>query len=307
MRFPRVVRLAIPVGILLLVLSLFLGNVELAWSNIISSLGMNSSNSSLFEFMLPLLQPLSILFISLGLYELILVGLDTLFFYINENAVTALLSGAKSKSKQRIQLEDQNGNEIEQQKGLFNRIEMLNYVSMICGQDKENYTIRDEIDLYERHIRDNRPSLTERAHVRPEPLSDEFNADYLFKKSRKKTTALKTFLMDNAVVVGVGNIYANESLFLCGLHPLKLAANLTRNQCERLVDTIKSVLAKAIEQGGTTLKDFLQPDGRPGYFAQELLVYGNKGKPCPKCGTKIESLIIGQRNSFYCPMCQKKS
>ena len=113
--------------------------------------------------------------------------------------------------------------------------------------------------------------------------------------------------MDNAVVVGVGNIYANESLFLCGLHPMKLAANLTRRQCERLVDTIKSVLAKAIEQGGTTLKDFLQPDGRPGYFAQELLVYGNKDKPCPTCGTKIESLIIGQRNSFYCPMCQKKS
>lgn len=109
-------------------------------------------------------------------FRLFYVGIsrhkENMFFYINENAVTALLSGAKSKSKQRIQLEDQNGNEIEQQKGLFNRIEMLNYVSMICGQDKENYTIRDEIDLYERHIRDNRPSLTERAHVRPEPLSE---------------------------------------------------------------------------------------------------------------------------------------
>ena len=120
----------------------------------------------------------------------------------------------------------------------------------------------------------------------PEPLSDEFNAEYLFKKSRKKSTALKTFLMDNAVVVGVGNIYANETLFLCGLHPMKLAENLTRNQCALLVETIKNVLAKAITQGGTTLKDFLQPDGRPGYFAQELLVYGNKDKPCPKCGTK---------------------
>lgn len=140
----------------------------------------------------------------------------------------------------------------------------------------------------------------------PEPLSDEFNAEYLFKKSRKKSTALKTFLMDNAVVVGVGNIYANETLFLCGLHPMKLAENLTRNQCALLVETIKNVLAKAITQGGTTLKDFLQPDGRPGYFAQELLVYGNKDKPCPKCGTKIESMIIGQRNSFYCPHCQKK-
>ena len=137
-------------------------------------------------------------------------------------------------------------------------------------------------------------------------LSYYFNAEYIFKKSRKKSTALKTFLMDNAVVVGVGNIYANETLFLCGLHPMKLAENLTRNQCVLLVETIKNVLAKAITQGGTTLKDFLQPDGRPGYFAQELLVYGNKDKPCPKCGTKIESMIIGQRNSFYCPHCQKK-
>ena len=140
----------------------------------------------------------------------------------------------------------------------------------------------------------------------PEPLSEAFDANYLYQKLKTQKRAVKLALMDNAVVVGVGNIYANESLFLCGLHPLKLAANLTRKQCERLVDTIKSVLAKTIEQGGTTLKDFLQPDGRPGYFAQELLVYGNKGKPCPTCGTKIESLIIGQRNSFYCPTCQKK-
>lgn len=140
----------------------------------------------------------------------------------------------------------------------------------------------------------------------PEPLSDEFNADYLWKKSRKKQTALKTFLMDNVVVVGVGNIYANETLFLCGLHPQKAAGSLTKAQCSQLVDQVKQVLATAIQQGGTTLKDFLQPDGRPGYFAQELLVYGNKDKPCPKCGTKIESLVIGQRNSFYCPKCQKK-
>ena len=112
--------------------------------------------------------------------------------------------------------------------------------------------------------------------------------------------------MDNAVVVGVGNIYANETLFLCGLHPMKLAENLTRNQCALLVETIKNVLAKAITQGGTTLKDFLQPDGRPGYFAQELLVYGNKDKPCPKCGTKIESMIIGQRNSFLLPSLSEK-
>lgn len=138
----------------------------------------------------------------------------------------------------------------------------------------------------------------------PEPLSDEFNADYLWQKSRKKQTALKTFLMDNAVVVGVGNIYANEILFLCGLHPQKTAGSLTKSQCSQLVEQVKCVLTRAIQQGGTTLKDFLQPDGRPGYFAQQLLVYGNKGKPCPKCDTIIESLVIGQRNSFYCPMCQ---
>ena len=139
-----------------------------------------------------------------------------------------------------------------------------------------------------------------------DPLSEQFNADYLFNKSRQKTTAIKTFIMDNAIVVGVGNIYANESLFLCGLHPIKAAGKLTKAQCELLVSTIKQVLSNAIEQGGTTLKDFLQPDGRPGYFAQQLLVYGNKDKPCPKCGAKIESLVIGQRNSFYCPKCQKK-
>lgn len=139
----------------------------------------------------------------------------------------------------------------------------------------------------------------------PEPLSEEFTADYLFKKSRQKTTALKSFLMENSVVVGVGNIYANEVLFLGGLRPDRMAKSLTFEQCEQLVLLIKQVLSTAIQQGGTTLKDFLQPDGRPGYFSQKLQVYGNKGKPCSKCGAKIESLIIGQRNSFYCPICQK--
>lgn len=144
------------------------------------------------------------------------------------------------------------------------------------------------------------------ATLGPEPLSEEFNAQYLFKKSRKKTTALKSFLMDNRVVVGVGNIYANESLFLCGLHPSKPAQTLTKMQAETLVQTIKQELTRAIQQGGTTLKDFLQPDGKPGYFAQQLQVYGRKGEPCPKCGTTIESLVIGQRNSFFCPTCQPK-
>ncbi|WP_386694950.1 bifunctional DNA-formamidopyrimidine glycosylase/DNA-(apurinic or apyrimidinic site) lyase [Lonepinella sp. MS14435] len=140
----------------------------------------------------------------------------------------------------------------------------------------------------------------------PEPLSEQFTADYLFKKSRKKHTALKVFLMDNAVVVGVGNIYANEVLFQCGLHPQKLTGTITKKQAELLVSTIKKELQRAIEQGGTTLQDFLQPDGKPGYFAQELQIYGKKDQACVKCGGKIESLVIGQRNSFFCPKCQKK-
>lgn len=140
----------------------------------------------------------------------------------------------------------------------------------------------------------------------PEPLSEEFNGDYLFKKSRGKTTALKAFLMNNSVVVGVGNIYANESLFIAGLHPLKLAGKLTKAQCEKLVVAVKTVLQTAIICGGTTLKDFLQPNGRPGYFAQELQIYGKKNGQCPRCGGKIKSEVIGQRNSFYCPKCQKQ-
>lgn len=136
-----------------------------------------------------------------------------------------------------------------------------------------------------------------------EPLSDNFNVDYFFQYSRRKMP-IKTLLMHNPVLVGVGNIYANECLFLCGIHPKTPSKNLTFCQCEQLVQTIKKVLNKAIQQGGTTLKDFHQVDGKPGYFAQELFVYGKKGQPCPKCQTEIESVVIAQRNTFFCPSCQ---
>ncbi|MDA1381251.1 bifunctional DNA-formamidopyrimidine glycosylase/DNA-(apurinic or apyrimidinic site) lyase [Plesiomonas shigelloides subsp. oncorhynchi] len=142
------------------------------------------------------------------------------------------------------------------------------------------------------------------AKLGPEPLNSEFNATYLYQRSRKRRTALKAWLMDNQVVVGVGNIYANEALFQCRLHPMLPAHSLTLAQCEQLVSVIKSVLTRSIEQGGTTLRDFTQPDGRPGYFAQTLQVYGRAGEPCRVCGTPIESMRIGQRNSFYCPHCQ---
>lgn len=117
------------------------------------------------------------------------------------------------------------------------------------------------------------------AHLGPEPLSDDFNGEYLHQKCAKKKTAIKPWLMDNKLVVGVGNIYASESLFAAGIHPDRLASSLSLAECELLARVIKAVLLRSIEQGGTTLKDFLQSDGKPGYFAQELQVYGRKANP----------------------------
>jgi formamidopyrimidine-DNA glycosylase len=139
----------------------------------------------------------------------------------------------------------------------------------------------------------------------PEPLSDEFNPDYLFKQSRKRNVAVKNFIMNGHVVVGVGNIYASESLFLAGIRPSKKAGRLSKKQCVALVGSIKQVLEKAIHAGGTTLNDFLQTDGKPGYFTQELQVYGRDSQACFVCDTPIKSTVIGQRNTFYCSACQK--
>jgi formamidopyrimidine-DNA glycosylase len=142
-------------------------------------------------------------------------------------------------------------------------------------------------------------------HLGPEPLDEAFNANYMLEKAKGKRTAVKTFLMDNKVVVGVGNIYANESLFSARIHPQTAAGKLDSAQWQRLVTEIKLVLAAAIKQGGTTLKDFNQANGKPGYFALQLHVYGRAGEPCPVCGDTIRQLKIGQRNSFYCERCQR--
>ncbi len=142
-------------------------------------------------------------------------------------------------------------------------------------------------------------------HLGPEPLSDEFSAEYLFELSRKKRTLVKPWLMDNKVVVGVGNIYASESLFAAKIAPERAVGSLCQDEVAYLVTTIKQVLQRSIEQGGTTLKDFLQSDGKPGYFAQELHVYGRSGEACHTCGETIKSLKMGQRNTFYCPKCQR--
>lgn len=142
-------------------------------------------------------------------------------------------------------------------------------------------------------------------HMGPEPLTDEFNAETIGERARNKRLPIKAFIMDNKHVVGVGNIYANESLFKAKIHPLRPAQSLSDTEWQRLVQEIKAVLATAIKQGGTTLKDFSQADGKPGYFAQELQVYGKAGEACPVCGEAIQELKIGQRNTFFCDRCQR--
>lgn len=138
----------------------------------------------------------------------------------------------------------------------------------------------------------------------PEPLSQDFNVDYLYAITKKSKQAIKAFIMDQKKVVGVGNIYASEALFQARLHPLEKASALSKKEVKVLVNVIKSVLEKAIIQGGTTLKDFSNPDGAPGYFSQELLVYGRKDAPCFECGEAIVSERIAQRSTFYCKSCQ---
>jgi len=142
------------------------------------------------------------------------------------------------------------------------------------------------------------------AKLGPEPLSGEFNGDYLVNKALKRSVPIKTFLMNNQIVVGVGNIYANEALFRAGILPTAKASQISPARMHNLVDIIKEVLAQAIEQGGTTLKDFTQADGRPGYFAQKLNVYGRAGQPCVTCGTILKEIRQSNRSSVYCEQCQ---
>jgi formamidopyrimidine-DNA glycosylase len=142
------------------------------------------------------------------------------------------------------------------------------------------------------------------AKLGPEPLSETFNGDYFYQQSRNRSVAIKTLVMNSHIVVGAGNIYANESLFLSNIHPQTPASSLSRAQCETLANNIKQVLAAAIEQGGTTLKDFMAPDGKPGYFVQKLHVYGRDNLACSVCGTPIERIVLNQRASYFCLHCQ---
>lgn len=142
------------------------------------------------------------------------------------------------------------------------------------------------------------------ARLGPEPLTDGFDGDYLYQRSRKRKTAIKQFIMDNHVVVGVGNIYANESLFSAGIHPQRAAGEIDHTQYLALAKEIKQVLARAISQGGTTLKDFTGSDGKPGYFVQELQVYGRAEQPCAACGALLQEMRMGGRSTVFCPLCQ---
>jgi len=139
----------------------------------------------------------------------------------------------------------------------------------------------------------------------PEPLSADFTADYLYERSRNRRVPIKNFIMNGHIVVGVGNIYASEALFMAGIHPQRAAGRVSRLRYEGLVAAICDVLERAIKLGGTSLKDFVSSDGTPGYFAQELLVYDRAGKDCFQCGATIRQKVIGQRSSYYCPACQR--
>ena len=137
-----------------------------------------------------------------------------------------------------------------------------------------------------------------------EPLGNEFSGDYLFESSRKRRVAVKNHIMDGKVVVGVGNIYAAESLFRAGIRPATAAHRVSRRAYRYLAEAIREILANAITVGGTTLRDFIGSDGQPGYFKQSLNVYGRQGQSCRVCTAPLKLQVLGQRSTVYCPVCQ---
>ncbi|WLD58317.1 bifunctional DNA-formamidopyrimidine glycosylase/DNA-(apurinic or apyrimidinic site) lyase [Salinispirillum sp. LH 10-3-1] len=139
----------------------------------------------------------------------------------------------------------------------------------------------------------------------PEPLSDDFTSEYLYSQLRKRRGPIKTALMDASLVVGVGNIYANEALFEAGIHPTRACDRISLARCESLTAHIKTVLARAIDQGGTTLRDYVSATGQAGYFRIELKVYGRKGEPCVTCAEPLREIRMAGRSTVYCVSCQR--
>lgn len=142
------------------------------------------------------------------------------------------------------------------------------------------------------------------ASIGREPLDEEFNGDYLHDVARNRRQSIKTLIMDGRIVAGIGNIYANEALFLAGIHPRRAAGRVALRRCRELAGAVKQVLTSAIGKGGTTLRDFTSGAGQPGYFRQQLNVYGREGEACKVCGSPIRETRIGQRSTFYCVNCQ---
>lgn len=138
----------------------------------------------------------------------------------------------------------------------------------------------------------------------PEPLGPDFDGNYLWEKSRGRRVSVKQFIMNAHIVVGVGNIYASEALFLAGINPRRAAGRVAKHRYEALADAIRDVLAKAIKAGGTTLRDFYGGDGEAGYFRHQLEAYDREDEPCRRCNTPISAIVQGQRRTYYCKRCQ---
>jgi formamidopyrimidine-DNA glycosylase len=155
------------------------------------------------------------------------------------------------------------------------------------------------------HLATSNSEPLELEHLGPEPLSSEFDADYLYKISRKRTGVIKSLIMNNALVVGVGNIYVCEALFKSKIKPQRKASSLSKKECNKLVEVIKEVLLNSIDIGGTTIANYKSVDGSEGKFVQHLQVYGKSNQTCPLCSSAIKQKRIAGRNSYYCPKCQK--
>lgn len=156
--------------------------------------------------------------------------------------------------------------------------------------------------LWTTGLPDNHPLLN---HLGPEPLAEDFHAAYLHELAQGRKRAIKDFIMDSRIVVGIGNIYANEALFRAGINPRLAAGRISLDRYLRLVTAIRELLAEAIVQGGTTLRDFANGKGKPGYFQHRLQVYAQARLPCPTCAEPIRLFRLNQRATYYCPRCQR--